>query len=510
MLGYTFAPLIRGISMKKTSVLVASVCLAAGSLALADAPTDTRQPVPAWKSIFNGKNLDGWSVHYASKVPDGAPPPTTLFKVENGEIHTYPSQVAGSEQPNAYLLSDADMHDYVLSLEYKWGEKKFVPRVDHVRDAGLLYNVHRERAGDWPASTEAQIQEGDTGDSWAVSTQVTSFVDPKTGLYALPEMGGVPVTVGEDGKFMRTRHSRTNEWPGWNTVQIIVRGDRATHVVNGAVLMRVSDLKSWDANTKSWMKLDHGRVALQAEAAEVAYRNIRVRPLTSDDDMPPKPETTEVWYPVPPRVTPGSTPGAPPSDAIVLFDGKSIAGWKSAKDGSDAKWTVKDGELIVAPKTGDIQTKDVFGDVQLHVEWWDPSLPPDKVNQDRGNSGIFLQDVYEVQVLDNYENKTYVNGMVGSIYKQFPPLVNAAWPAEHWQTYDIIYTAPRFEANGALKSPAKLTVLLNGILVQNDSVLKGGTTYIGAPSYTPHGDMPLRLQDHGHLVRYRNIWLRKL
>jgi hypothetical protein len=165
---------------------------------------------------------------------------------------------------------------------------------------------------------------------------------------------------------------------------------------------------------------------------------------------------------------------------------------------------------VVKPGTGDIQTREKFGDVQLHVEWWDPNLPADKVNQDRGNSGVFLQDVYEVQVLDNFENKTYVNGMVGSIYKQFPPLVNAAWPAEHWQTYDIIFTAPRFAADGSLASPARLTVLLNGVLVQNNSVLKGGTTYIGAPSYTPHGDLPLRLQDHSHLVRYRNIWLRKL
>jgi hypothetical protein len=166
--------------------------------------------------------------------------------------------------------------------------------------------------------------------------------------------------------------------------------------------------------------------------------------------------------------------------------------------------------MVVGPGTGDIQTKAVFGDVQLHVEWRDPKLPPDKVNQDRGNSGIFLQDVYEVQVLDSFENPTYVNGMVGSIYKQFPPLVNATWPAETWNTYDIIYTAPRFAADGSLTSPARLTVLLNGVLVQNNSVLKGGTAYIGAPSYRPHGDMPLRLQDHGHLVRYRNIWLRKL
>jgi hypothetical protein len=464
----------------------------------------------SWKPLFNGKNLKGWSVHYASKTADDAPPPSTIFAVENGAIHAYPSQPAGSAQPNAYLLSDADYKDYVLSLEYTWGEKKYPPRLEHVRDAGLLYNVHREIPANWPAGFEAQIQEGDTGDSWAVSSQLSSFVDPKTGLYALPENGGVPVTVGKIGDFQRTRHSRVNEYPGWNTLEIIVRGDRATHIVNGVTNMRVGDLKGWDAASNNWVKVDHGRVALQAESAEVFYRNIRMRPLTKDDDMPPDPKLTEIWFPVPEKVTPGATPGAAPSDAVILFDGKSLDAWKSATNGGEAKWNVVNGEMVVGPGTGDIQTKQTFGDAQLHVEWWDPQLPADKVNQDRGNSGIFLQDVYEVQVLDNFENKTYVNGMVGSIYKQYPPLVNPAFAAEHWQTYDIIFTAPRFAADGSLTTPARFTVLLNGVLVQNNVALKGGTTYIGAPSYRPHGDMPLRLQDHGHLVRYRNIWLRKL
>ena len=463
-----------------------------------------------WKPLFNGKNLKGWSVHYASKTEANAPEPSTIFAVESGVIHAYPTQAAGSTQPNAYIETDAGYKDYVLSLEYKWGEKKFAPRMNLVRDAGLIYHVHRERAADWPAGAEAQIQEGDVGDSWAVSSRLSSFVNPKTGKYAAPEDGGVPVTVGNDGKFERTRHNRVNEYPGWNTLEVIVRGDRATHLVNGVINMRVYDIKGWDAASNSWVKVDQGRIALQAESAEIFYRNIRIRPLTPADDMPPEPKATEVWYPVPPKVTPGATPGAPPSDAIILFDGKNLDAWQSAKDGSPARWNVVDGQLVVNPGTGDIQTREKFGDVQLHVEWWDPDLPADKVNQDRGNSGVFLQDVYEVQVLDNFENKTYVNGMVGSIYKQFPPLVNAAWPAEHWQTYDIIFTAPRFAADGSLASPARLTVLLNGVLVQNNSVLKGGTTYIGAPSYTPHGALPLRLQDHSHLVRYRNIWLRKL
>jgi hypothetical protein len=493
--------------MSKLSTLTfATLSLFAGAAFAAGNAATTA----AWKPIFNGKDLKGWSVHYASKASAGAPPASSFFEVKNGEIHAYPTQKAGTEQPNAYLLTDADYKDYVISLEYKWGEKKFAPRLEHVRDAGLLYHVYRDIPGNWPAGFESQIQEGDTGDSWAVSSQVSTFVDPKTGLYALPENGGVPVTVGKNGDFLRTRHSRVNEYPDWNTVEVIVRGDRATHIVNGMTVMRVSDLKGWDQGTNAWVKVDHGKVLLQAEAAEIFYRNIKVRALTPADDMPPAPEVTEIWFPVPAKVKPGATPGAAPSDAVVLFDGKSLDAWKSANTGGPAAWKIVNGEMIIEPDTGDIQTKEAFGDVQLHVEWCGPQLPPDKVNQDRGNSGIFLQDVYEVQVLDNFENKTYVNGMVGSIYKQFPPLVNPTLPAETWNTYDIIYTAPRFAADGSLTLPARLTVLLNGVLVQNNSVLKGGTTYIGAPSYRPHGDMPLRLQDHHHKVRYRNIWLRKL
>jgi hypothetical protein len=486
--------------MKKWAGFCAGLCLFAGSLPAADEP--------AWKPLFNGKNLSGWTVHYASKTAEGAPSPAKFFSVENGVIHAYPTQSAGSEQPNAYLLSDAEYQDYKISLEYKWGDKKFAPRLDLVRDSGLLYHVHRQRAGDWPASIESQIQEGDVGDLWAVSARASSSIDPKTQRFARLENGGVPVTVGNDGKFERVRHGRVNEYPGWNTLEVIVKGDRAMHIVNGVPNLRVSDMKSWDGS--NWVKLDKGRIALQAESAEVFFRNIKVRPLTKADALDPEPYTTEVWFPVPAKVTPGKAPGAPPSDAIILFDGKNLDAWKTTRGEGAAQWSIVNGEMVVKPGTGDIQTREKFGDVQLHIEWTDPKLGPDKVNQDRGNSGVFLQDIYEVQVLDNFESPTYVNGMVGSIYKQYPPLVNPTNPAETWNTYDIIFTAPRFNADGSLASPAKLTVLLNGVLVQNDAKLKGGTTYIGAPFYVAHGDMPLRLQDHGHLVRFRNIWLRKL
>jgi len=227
-------------------------------------------------------------------------------------------------------------------------------------------------------------------------------------------------------------------------------------------------------------------------------------------DPAPDPKDTEVWAPVPRKVTPGAAPGAAPSDAVILFDGRNLDAWKSTRGDGPAPWKIVNGELVVASGTGDIATREKFGDVQLHLEWRTQKLPPDKINQDRGNSGVFLQDVYEVQVLDTLENKTYVNGQAGAVYKQFPPLVNPARAEENWQTYDIIYTAPRFAGNGTLLAPARVTVLFNGVLVQNDVALMGATTYRGTPTYQAHGDLPLRLQDHGHEVRFRNIWLRKL
>ncbi|NOT09315.1 MAG: DUF1080 domain-containing protein [Gemmatimonadales bacterium] len=215
--------------------------------------------------------------------------------------------------------------------------------------------------------------------------------------------------------------------------------------------------------------------------------------------------------PAPPVIdaSPVGAPVPPPSDAVVLFDGKSLAEWRKG-DGSPAQWLVKNGYMEVAPGKGGIQTAKSFGDVQLHVEWASPN-PPKGTGQDRGNSGVFLMGRYEVQVLDSYGNSTYPDGQAAALYGQFPPLVNASRKPGEWQSYDIVFRRPRFDPSGALLSPATFTVFHNGVLVQDAVGLTGVTAHTGRPPYEAHPDrLPISLQDHQHPVRFRNIWLREL
>jgi hypothetical protein len=232
----------------------------------------------------------------------------------------------------------------------------------------------------------------------------------------------------------------------------------------------------------------------------------------------PTPEQTEVWEPVPKVVTPGATCGAPPSDAIVLFDGKNLDEWVSAEDKSPAKWTVAGGVLTVSKTAGNIETKRSFKDYQLHVEWKIPANITG-TGQARGNSGVFLASTgtgdagYELQVLDAYNNKTYVNGMAGSLYKQAIPLANPARKPGEWQEYDVVWTAPTFNDDGSVKTPAYATVFYNGVVVENHFELKGETRYIGQPFYKAYTTAPIKLQAHGDKsepISFRNIWVREL
>lgn len=214
--------------------------------------------------------------------------------------------------------------------------------------------------------------------------------------------------------------------------------------------------------------------------------------------------------PQPKVVTPGPTdqPGKPPSDAVVLFGGTDLSKWRADK-GGPAPWILDNGVIVCRPKSGDIYTKDEFGDVQLHLEFATPN-PPNGDSQERGNSGVFLFGRYELQVLDSYHNRTYADGSCASIYGQSPPLVNASRPPGEWQTYDVIFIAPRFK-EAKLQSPAYITVFHNGVLVQNHTEILGETGHRILAKYAPHGPKgPIKLQDHGNLIRYRNIWVRSL
>ena len=230
------------------------------------------------------------------------------------------------------------------------------------------------------------------------------------------------------------------------------------------------------------------------------------------------PSATEQWRPVPPTVDPGpAVSPPPPSDAIVLFDGKDLAEWAAA-DGSPAGWMVANGVLTVKKGSGNIHTRRSFTDYQLHLEWCIPKGIHGS-GQLRGNSGVFLgsigsgDDGYELQILDSYQNETYVNGQAGAIYKQFSPLVNSSRPPGEWQSFDVIWTAPRFKSDGSPQSPAILTAFMNGVLIQDRAELKGQTTFIGTPRYSAHGPLPIKLQDHhdpSEPISFRNIWVREL
>lgn len=260
---------------------------------------------------------------------------------------------------------------------------------------------------------------------------------------------------------------------------------------------------------------------------------LSVKAQTIKDSVKTTPEMTERWEPKPAVITPGkiTTDGlmSPPSDAIVLFGGSDLSEWQGAPDskvlvkgkdmskfvpsaGKDAGWTVSGGLLTVNKAAGDIQTKRTFNDFQLHIEW----RIPEEIHgegQMRGNSGIFLQGIYELQILDSYKNETYVNGQAGSIYKQTAPLVNAMRKPGEWNTYDIFYTAPTFKKDGTYRTKPVVTVLHNGVLVQNNTVILGTTPFIGLPQVVPHQAGPIRLQAHGDKsepISFRNIWIREL
>jgi hypothetical protein len=237
---------------------------------------------------------------------------------------------------------------------------------------------------------------------------------------------------------------------------------------------------------------------------------ITTKPITKGSDRWREaldPAVTEIWEPRVKKITAGAKAGDAPSDAIILFDGKDLSNW-TGQDGGAAKWEVKDGTFTVAKGTGTIKTKQPFGDIQLHLEWRSP-IEIIGEGQGRGNSGIFFQEKYELQVLDSYESQTYSNGQAGSIYKQSMPMANPVRQPGEWQVYDVVFIAPTFSESGRVINPAHITVFLNGVIVQNHTEIRGPTEYKGLPVYVPHNKGSLVLQDHGNPVSFRNIWVRE-
>lgn len=227
-----------------------------------------------------------------------------------------------------------------------------------------------------------------------------------------------------------------------------------------------------------------------------------------------KPEATEIWEPTPKIVVPGKEPNAPPSDAIVLFDGKNQSKWMASKDGSLSSWDLVNGVLLTKMGAGNIQTKQKFGDCQLHIEFlmYPSEAGAVKGHLNEGNSGVYLQERYELQIYDSHENasKIYVNGQCGTIYKQSIPLVNPTNKRGEWNIYDIYYSAPKFRYNGSVEKPAYVTVVQNGVLIINHFEIQGTIQHVGIPKYEPHGNASIMLQEHGAKVGFRNIWIREL
>ena len=246
------------------------------------------------------------------------------------------------------------------------------------------------------------------------------------------------------------------------------------------------------------------KILIVASVLALAASAVCVGSQTPQASPPFPPPKTE-----PKIVAPGKASSDAPSDAIVLFDGKDLSKWRAASGKGDAKWIIRDGYMEVTPGAGDIATRQEFADCQLHIEWATPSAVKGE-GQERGNSGVFLMERYEVQVLDSFDNKTYYHGQAGSIYNQYAPLVNASRKPGEWQSYDIIFKAPKFDEQGKVTERARITVLHNGVLIQNNVEIYGNTWHDQAALYIAHGPAPVKLQDHGNPVRYRNVWIRPL
>ncbi len=451
------------------------VLVPAGSVAPA-----TPNPDPSggdWVALFNGQNLDGWTTFLPSKGRNNDP--QEIFKVDNGMLHILDIPERGARQEFGYVATNRSYGDYHLRFEYRWGDKRFAPRDNAKRDSGVVYHIG---GGDriWPRGPELQVQEGDTGDFWLLGGVTMDTTVASTGENPKRyREGGTPYTT-RPGSYVRVVKDRTRDTRnGWNTVELIVRGDDAVHIVNGEVVNRGENLRSGSD------PLSEGRIAFQAEGAEVVYRNIELKPLLSESG------------------------GGGDNRRVILFNGRGTDAWTPANRGG-ARWSVKNGALEVRPGSrvgaNDLQTKRTFGDFKLHVEFQVPKSSSSTPEQGRGNSGIYLQGRYEVQVLDSYRRSLGGKNDAGAIYGVRDASRNASRPAGSWQSYDITFRAATYSGQRKT-SPARVSVVWNGVKVHDNTAISRSTTLGDAEGPS---DGPIRLQDHGKRVRYRNIWIEPL
>lgn len=439
------------------------------------------EPQTIWTPLFNGTNLSDWITWLPSR--GAGSDPEGYFRVENGALHVLNVPVTGKRREFGYLATMAGHTDYRLRLQYRWGEKTFAPRAGHPRDAGVLYHVIGPD-GIWPSTMEFQIMEGHTGDVWALNgTNLSTTVAPGSDGDPKYDAFGEPLTTAFPANSYK-RLQRAVDVPenatDWNDVEVIVSGDEAVQIVDGQVTARVTGLRAPDGSP-----LTSGRIALQAEGAEVYYRNIDLRPLAY-------------------------TP--PPEDAAVLLGPGASApdAWQS-RVGGPADWPVQGGVMTVnstavpgdAASSNDIRSAQTFGDMHLHMEFKVPVTPEGLPEQERGNSGVFLQGRYEVQILDSFGQVLGGHNDVGAIYGRADATLNAALPAGTWQTYDVQFRAPRW-SEGQKTEDARVTVYLNGERVQADVPISA-STLLGAPEADSDG--PVVVQDHGSAVQFRNIWV---
>lgn len=438
-------------------------------------PTGVQPSNGDWQKLFNGTNLSGWDTYISGLGKNYDP--KRVFKVEDGLLHINDLPSTSDPQPFGYLVTENSYSNYHLRFQYRWGTKRFAPRATAKRDSGVIYHVGSSDKV-WPSGSELQVQEGDTGDFWLIGGTTLSTTVASTSGYPLRyKPGGIPYTT-KPGSFVQLAKSQTKDYlTGWNTVELIVRGNEATHIVNGTIVNKGTIRDS------SGNPLTRGRILFQAEGAEVYYRNIEIKPLADESTAP--------------------------SSRVVLFNGSSTSAWTPESSGGKL-WPIKSGALEVLPGSrvgaNDIRTKATYGDFKLHLEFMVPSSPSSTPEQGRGNSGVYLQGRYEVQILDSYRRTLSGTNDAGAIYGIRNASQNMSRAPGVWQSYDITFRAAQYSGGKKVK-PAYVTVYWNGTRVHYGTAIPRSTT-LGAAEGSGRG--PIVLQDHGKRVRYRNIWIEPL